>query len=71
MPGSTRHRDARVHQVHLLGVTAHPTGHWAVQQARDLLMALDDRVDQVRYLIRDRDAKFTDAFDVDLASEAI
>ncbi|MFG2648982.1 integrase core domain-containing protein [Streptomyces sp. NPDC048436] len=58
-------------RVHLLGVTAHPTGNWAVQQARDLLMALDDRVDQVKFLLRDRDPKFTDAFDAVLASEGI
>ncbi|MFC3582261.1 integrase core domain-containing protein [Streptantibioticus rubrisoli] len=54
-------------RVHLLGVAAHPTGNWALQQARDLLMDLEDRVGQVKFLIRDRDAKFTDAF----ASESI
>ncbi|MGW6357645.1 hypothetical protein ACWFR5_21315 [Streptomyces sp. NPDC055092] len=35
-------------RVHLLGVTANPTGSWATQQARDLLMAFDNRVDQVK-----------------------
>ncbi|MGW7007911.1 hypothetical protein ACWGCW_35235 [Streptomyces sp. NPDC054933] len=58
-------------QVHLLGVTANPTGSWAVQQARELLMTLDARVGQVKYLIRDRDAKFTDAFDAVFAFEGI
>ncbi|MFI9047297.1 integrase core domain-containing protein [Streptomyces sp. NPDC053427] len=58
-------------RVHLLGVTAHPTSSWAVQQARDLLMALDDRVHHVKFLIRDTAAKFTDAIDAVFASEAI
>ncbi|MFF2472820.1 integrase [Streptomyces sp. NPDC058066] len=55
----------------LLGVTANPTGSWATQQARDLLIAFDNRVDQLKLLIQDRDAKFTDAFDAIFASEGI
>ena len=50
-------------QVHLGGVTANPTGAWVAQQARNLLMALDRRADQIRYLIRDRDGRFTGVFD--------
>jgi len=52
-------------RVHLAGVTEHPTGSWVVQQARDLLMVLEDRVGEqpVKFLIRDRDTKFTTAFD--------
>jgi putative transposase len=58
-------------RVYMMGITAHPTGAWAVQQARNLTMVLADRAHPVKFLIRDRDAKFTSSFDEVFQSERI
>jgi putative transposase len=57
--------------VHILGVTANPDGRWTVQQARNLLMDLGERVDQFRLLIRDQAGQFTDAFDAVLTDAGV
>ena len=50
-------------RVRVLGATFHPQAEWVVQQARNLLMDLDDAGAKVKFLIHDRDASFGAAFD--------
>jgi putative transposase len=56
-------------RVHLAGATAHPDGAWVTQQARNLLLMLGEQGRLVRFLLRDRDAKFTRALDDVFRSE--
>src|ERR1039458_756028 len=50
-------------RMHLGGVTAHPTGGWTVQQARNLALGLGERFEDIRFLVRDRGSNFTASFD--------
>jgi transposase InsO family protein len=58
-------------RVHLAGVTANPNGPWVTQQARNLLMQLDDEAIPPLVLVRDRDSKFTREFDEVFRSQGI
>ena len=58
-------------RVHLPGITAHPTSEWATQLARSLAGDLEEAGHRFTYLIRDRDARFTGAFDAVFGSIGI
>ena len=58
-------------RVHLAGITAHPTGAWVTQQARNLLMNLAGQADGLKFLIRDRDTKFTAGFDAEFTAMGV
>ena len=58
-------------RIRIFGITLHPTGEWTAQQARNLLMDLDEQAHQVKFMIRDRGSNFTAAFDTILANADI
>jgi len=58
-------------RVHLAGCTSAPTAAWMAQQTRQLTWTLADCPESFRFLIRDRDQKFTTTFDATLRTERI
>jgi len=58
-------------RIRILGVTAHPNDAWVTQMARNLMMDLDEHVESIKFLLRDRDTKFTTAFDTIFTSTRI
>jgi transposase InsO family protein len=50
-------------RLHVAGITAHPDGAWTAQQARNLAMSLGERLEEMKFLIRDRGGQFTASFD--------
>ena len=58
-------------RVSLVGVSARPSGAWTAQAARNLMMDLANRATAVKFLLRDRDSRFTTTFDTVFTADAI
>jgi putative transposase len=63
--------EIKTRHVHVLGATSNPTGAWTTQQAQSLLMDLGEHAGASRFLIRDRDGKFSRLFDEVLAAAGV
>lgn len=69
--GRTSSRRCSTRRVRVLGATAHPTAEWIVQFGRNLLMDSEDAGGTAKFRIRDRDSKFTAAFDALVADAGL
>jgi hypothetical protein len=58
-------------RIEYVACTNNPDTTWMLQQARNLLMQLDDRRRVIRFLVHDRDGKFPRAFDALFAGEKV
>jgi putative transposase len=58
-------------RIWILGATAHPTGEWTAQQARNLIMDLGEQAHRAKFMIRDRGSNYTSAFNAVLADAGI
>ena len=63
--------DLGTRQVYFAGCTDHPTKAWVTQQARQMTWQLEDLETPMRFLIHDRDTKFTQSFDTVFKSEKL
>jgi len=58
-------------RVHVLGVTPQPVGEWVAKQARNLVVDLEEGIGRFRFVLCDRDTKFTVGFDAVFAAAGI
>ena len=63
--------DITTREVFFAGITAHPTGPWTTQAARNLFLRHPNRLTDARALVRDRGSQFVDTFDEIFRTEGL
>ncbi|WP_435852425.1 integrase core domain-containing protein [Streptomyces sparsogenes] len=58
-------------RLHIAGITTHPTAQWTAQQARNLTLEVGVRLESLRFVIRDRDSKYTESLDAVFEAEGM